>query len=114
MHLGNQSVELNVLPEVEMITVLLQILEDVAVVEEGLAVLAVSEGKVREGHDLLGQVGPEVGVHAGVDGEAAAVAADLLGVDPGAAHARRLLEHAQPQLVCGEVARGAKTRGPRT
>ena len=53
-------------PDVEVVGVALEVLPDLVVTDEGpLSALGVVEGKVGEGHDLLGQVRPKVLVHAG-------------------------------------------------
>ena len=56
------------------------------------------EGEVWEGHDLLGQVGPEVLVHGGVDGETIVILANIVTVHPGPANTATLFKQPEMEL----------------
>ena len=97
MHLGHECVEPNQLVQLEMLTISVEVLEHLTVLDERL--VSVFEWKVRERHHLLGKVSLEVFVHGGVDGEPSIVPAHIVSVDPGASDGVALLEYADCYLV---------------
>ena len=79
---GYLGVETHKLLQLEMLTISLEILQHLSVLDKRL--LFVLERKVWEGHHLLGEICLEVLVHRGVERQAMLVPAHLLSVDPGA------------------------------
>ena len=82
MNLGYAGVETHKLLQLEMLTISLQILQNLSVLDERLR--PGQEWKVWEGHHLLREICLEVLVHGGVEGQTMLVPAHVVSVDPGA------------------------------
>ena len=108
MNLRHEGVETHKLLQLEMMTISLEVLQHLSVLDKRL--LFGQEWKVWEGHHLLGQICLEVLVHRRVYRQTMLVLAHVVSVDPGAPDGVRLLEDAERDPgTGGEMSGGTET-----